>query len=145
MSDCDSQHDITPAFRTLRQRCSDIGLPTWHFDVGGGIIAEPDDTGEAGVWFTSAALRQRIVSVWRQAADRKETGLVPLMPECWLLPLIPPPTSETSGGILALAMEPDAYATQEFSTLCDESRLDVDMMRHTLAPFMAFHRNECPP
>ena len=42
MSGCDSQHDITPAFRTLRQRCSDIGLPTWHFDAEGGMIAEPE-------------------------------------------------------------------------------------------------------
>ncbi len=141
MSDCDSQHDIIPAFRTLRQRCSDIGLPTWHFDAEGGMIAKPDDTGEASVWFTSAPLRKRIVSVWRQAADRKETGLIPLMPECWLLPLIPPDTSETSGCILALAMEPGAHATQEFSTLCGESKLDVDSMRHTLAPFMAFHRD----
>ncbi len=141
MSDFDSQHDNTPAFKTLRQRCSDIGLPTWHFDVEGGIIAEPDDSGDAGVWLTSAPLRQRIASVWRQAAARKETGLIPLMPECWLLPLIPPDTSETSGGILALAMEPGAHATQEFSTLCGESGLNVEAMRHALAPFMAFHRD----
>lgn len=142
MSDNVSPNDNGPAYRALRQRCAELGLPTWHCDVEGRIIAEPDDPGEAGAWFTSPHLRERIESAWRKAAARKETGPFPLMPGGWMLPLIPPDTIETSGSILALAMEPGAGTTQEFSTICGESGLDGDAMRRALAPFMTFHRGE---
>ncbi|MCH7547118.1 MAG: HD-GYP domain-containing protein [Planctomycetes bacterium] len=142
MSDNISQYDNGPVYRALRQRCSDLGLPTWHCDVEGRIIAEPDGFGEADVWFTSPQLRERIESAWRKAAERKGTGPFPLLPGGWMLPLVPPVTCESSGNILALAMEPGAGTAQEFSTICGESGLDVETMRVALAPFMTFHRDE---
>ena len=107
MSDCVSQYDNTQAFQILRQRCSDLGLLTWLLDVEGHLIAEPDDLGEAEAWFTSAPLRQRISHGWRQAAGEKITGLIPLMPGCWMLPLIPPDppvSAETTGCVIADAV-----------------------------------------
>jgi len=59
---------------SIRDRCRELGLPTWRCDSGGAIAEEPAETGLAGLWLRSGHVGSLVSAAARDWLRQPRTG-----------------------------------------------------------------------
>lgn len=127
--------EILDAARLLRERCAQLGLPTWLLNPAGLVLAEPSEASLAGLWLRSgevARLVSRAVTDW-SGAEKPELQAV--MPGCWLIGLAQMRRRRVGGYLGALAMSRGFLESEAFVATCKAAHIDVATTRHVMREY----------
>lgn len=130
--------EIQDAARLLRERCAQLGLPSWLLNPAGLVLAEPSEASLAGLWLRSgdvARLVSRTVAEW-SGAERPEVCTV--MPGCWLIGLAQMRRRRVGGYLAALAMSRTFLESESFAATCRAAHIDIATTRHVLKEYANF-------
>lgn len=126
------------ALRTLRERCSALGLATWRCDNAGLILTEPAESGPVGLLLGSSSFTKLVSQTARTWGQVEQPELTELFPGCWAIPLPEKRRRDRIGCTLALAFGEPALSSTFFTSACVGAALDVQAMRRILLPRARF-------
>lgn len=122
----------TAAYAAVRERCRQIGLPTWRFDSGEALVEEPSEPGVAGLWLRSSEINRRVIAAARTWFGAGPVDVVQLFRGCWLAPLPEERRSRRIGMTAALALGEEALQSSEFLAGCASAQLEPVACRAAL-------------
>jgi len=122
----------------VRDRCADLGLPSWRCDRSGVVLEEPREGGLAGMWLRSGYLGRRMAQAARRYADDADGLPQQILPHCWAIPLFEHHRRVRTGVTLALVLTPAALDTDEFMESCAAANLDPAAVRQAIANTAVF-------
>ncbi len=133
------------AYAAVRDRCRQLGLPTWRLDTGGALVEEPAEPGPAGLWVRSAPI-QRLVTQSAMARAKpggnpkgddprlgaRATTIAALFEGAWLIALPEERRGRRMGLTVALALGEAALTGATFDEACRAAQLDPPACRTAL-------------
>ncbi len=131
----DEPRAATPAssaYAAVRDRCRQLGLPTWRFDTAGALIEEPTEGGPAGLWLRSAPIQRLLAEAAHRWAGPEAPPVVPLFDGCWLIPLPEDRRGRRTGVTVAAALGEPALTSPTFEEACRSAQLDPVACRTAL-------------
>ncbi len=126
------------AIAVLRERCSTLGMPTWRCDRVGKIIADPIESGTAGLWLRSTPIAGEISRIAARWARQKELQVAEIAPGMWAIPFAERRRRERTGMIIALALSPASLSSPLFDAACNAAQIDPQATRRSLSPKASF-------
>lgn len=129
------------AVKALRERCAQMGLPTWHCDNGGLILSEPSERGPVGLLLGSSAITRIVTSTARQWGGEATPEIVEVFPGAWAVPLPEQRRRDRIGCVLALAFSEEALDQEYFTQACVSAALDIQALRRMFLPKARFSRS----
>lgn len=138
MKDVVIQPPPRPSHAVLRDRCRDMGVPTWRYSPTGHIVAAPSEGGACGAWLRSPAI-ERVVD--KQARAWNESGeFAPAepFPGCLLLPLTEQHRRRRRGMTVAMLLSPSALHAEQFELGCQSASLDGPSTRKAMESVARF-------
>lgn len=128
------------SLRTLRERCSALGLATWRCDNAGLILNEPAENGPVALLLGSSSFTKLVSQTARAWGRAEQPDLTELFPGCWAIPLPEKRRRDRIGCTLAMAFSEPALSSAFFTEACVGAALDVQAMRRILLPRARFTR-----
>jgi len=122
--------------RTLRDRCTGLGVFTWRTDNAGLILEEPSQDGPVGLLLGSSVFT-RLISGAAAGLSRGEAGdgggVVELFEGAWAVGLAEQRRRDRTGWTIGLALSERGLASGFFAQACAGAALDVHAMRRMMA------------
>ena len=131
--------DQPSQFRTLTERCGELGLFCWRMDSNARIMAQPNSNGLIGAWLQSPALKPYFARAARSWFGTDTPQIVEPFPGCWLLPIIADHTGNPPENIaLAMALGQPALETEQFEAICASAAINLEQARSLLTPIARY-------
>ena len=116
----------------LRERCTSLGLPLWHFDADCEPISRPRGPGAEERLYGSAAFLQLVRGAVRSRVESREWGVIELFEDGWLAVVPIQERRRISGACATFLPGARALESETFGELCDRAGVDVDAAREAL-------------
>jgi HD-GYP domain-containing protein (c-di-GMP phosphodiesterase class II) len=137
-----TQAQVHPAARpthvTLRDRCRELGVPTWRYSAQGHILGAPSETGTVGQWLRSPTVERLVekqIKKWIEATDEKPAEL---FPGFLLVPLVESHRRRRRAITAALLLGPQALEAEQFSLACQSGLMDAKAARTAMTSVARF-------
>ena len=120
-----------------RDRCRQLGMPTWRFDTGGAVVDEPSEPGLAGLWLRSAEITRRVAAA-AATLTQSPSQVVTLFDGCWLVALTEERRARRVGLMVAMALSESALSSEAFVVACTGAQLEPVATRNAVRKFARF-------
>ncbi len=137
-----TQMQVQPASRpthvTLRDRCRELGVPTWRYSAQGHILAAPSEQGTAGQWLRSPTIERLVekqIRIWTEADQEKPAAV---FPGFTLVPLVESHRRRRRAITAALLLGPKALDAEQFMLACQSCSLDAKASRKAMESLARF-------
>ncbi|MBY0261558.1 MAG: hypothetical protein K2Q20_04405, partial [Phycisphaerales bacterium] len=119
--------------RTLRDRCTALGVHTWRTDNAGLILEEPAQDGPVGLLLGSSAFTRMISKAAARLGSGETSGVFELFEGAWAVPQAEQRRRDRTGWTIGQAFSERALASGFFAQACVGAALDVHAMRRMLS------------
>jgi HD-GYP domain-containing protein (c-di-GMP phosphodiesterase class II) len=128
------------AMKTLRERCSALGVFTWRCDNSGLILSEPSERGPVGLFLGTRAVAQAVSKAAAAWGKSETPGVCEVFPGAFGVPMPESRRQERTSVTLGLALTDAALSGPFFSAACAEATLQEAAIRRALLPKARFER-----
>lgn len=128
------------AMRTLRERCSTLGVFTWRCDNSGLILCDPAERGPVALLLGTRSVCQAVSLVAAEWGKVSQPKVTEVFPGAWAVPIPESRRQERTSITLALALSEKALSGPFFASACAEATLQPEAIRRSLLPKARFDR-----
>ena len=128
------------AMRTLRERCSSMGVFTWKCDNSGLILSEPAERGAVALFLGTRVVAQAVSRAAAAWGRTDQPAVCEVFPGAWGIPIPESRRQERTSVTLALAMSEGALSGPFFEKACAEATLQPEAIRRLLLRKAKFDR-----
>ncbi|MEM9372423.1 MAG: HD-GYP domain-containing protein [Planctomycetota bacterium] len=126
----DQIRPIPPAFI---ERCLELGLQTWRFDLNGLPVAEPNAPELLAMWMSSRPMRQVITELASDWSGMDQIGPSEPVPGMRVFPFAETHRRRRTGYFVAIGFEPRILESDLLEPSCVGGSLQLSAVRHQLA------------
>lgn len=138
MTQAQVHHAARPTHVTLRDRCRELGVPTWRYSAQGHILAAPTEQGTVGQWLRSPTVERLVEKQIRNWIDSTEEKPCEVFPGFTLVPLVESHRRRRRAITAALVLGPKALEAEQFMLACQSCSLDSKATRKALESVARF-------
>lgn len=124
--------------QVLRERCAALGLAVWRCDNTGLVLADPEETGPAGMLWGASVLNQLISDVARRWGTEEHPDVVEIFEGAYAIPLPERRRKQRTGCWVCLGLSPGALVSDHIDLACNSAQLDARAVRRLLLPRARF-------
>lgn len=117
---------------TLRERCLELGLPSWQCDNAGTVLQEPQASGPLGLLLNSRVIAELVSTSVAKMSSVSAPEVVKVGSGLWLIGIPERSRRDRIGWTVAMALSAAALDGPVITAACHAAHLDPQVTRHTL-------------
>lgn len=115
------------------ERCLELGLQTWRFDLNGLPVAEPNAPDLLAMWMSSRPMRRIITELASAWSGMDTVGPCEPLPGMWVFPFTETHRRRRTGYFVAIGFEPKILESDLLESSCQGGSLQMGAVKHQLA------------
>ncbi len=114
------EHNSPPPHVTLRERCQELGIPTWRYSASGHVLDAPEDDGAAGRLARTTTVERLVEGAVARWTREETPGIREIAPGFWLVPMVEEHRRRRRAFTVALMLAPESMESDTTKTALSE-------------------------